>query len=190
MPQSNAEILMEGRTLMYRNFSGAPTRFKEEGHRSFAVVLDKEEAEAMAADGWAIRYLRPRDEYEEALPIISVKVQYKTRGMPPQCYLVTEAGKALLAEDQLIALDWVKIKNADLVIRAYNWTNARGESGTSAYLKKIYVTMEEDALERKYRDVPDSALGAITAGENFEETPAIHMASETLAITRGEGVPF
>jgi len=46
-------------------------------------------------------------------------------------------------------LDWADIKTADLIARGYDW-NVGGKSGTKAYLQSLFVTIEEDALERKY----------------------------------------
>jgi hypothetical protein len=58
---------------------------------------------------------------------------------------------------------------------------------TTAYLKAIYLTLQEDPLERKYRDVPDSARGILTMRSDFEPAGVIQASSEILAIERGGG---
>jgi hypothetical protein len=46
-------------------------------------------------------------------------------------------------------LDWADIRTCDLIARAYEWT-VNGKTGVKAYLQSMFITIEEDALERKY----------------------------------------
>jgi hypothetical protein len=46
-------------------------------------------------------------------------------------------------------LDWAEFENIDLIVSGYDW-DVNGKQGTKAYLKKMYVTLVEDELDRKY----------------------------------------
>lgn len=159
-----SNITIEGARLVFRNFSGAEGKYNRAGDRNFTVFLDADDAEQMAKDGWNVKYLQPRDDQEEAQAILSVAVSYK--GRPPKIMMVTSKGKTPVGEDMVDILDWAEIKTADLIINPYEW-EVNGKTGIKAYLKSLYIVLEEDELDRKYIDVPDSASNSIV-GESYE----------------------
>jgi hypothetical protein len=164
-------IVLENRRIHFRNFAGAEGRFNNAGNRNFVVFLDTEEAEAMEKDGWPIRWLEPRDEDDGKAPILKVRVKWPkegSKGRPPRVVLITGNGKTNLSEEMVSLLDWADIENVDLIVRAYHY-DISGKTGVSAYVNSMYVTIREDELEKKYRDVPDSAAAVTVANE--EETP-------------------
>jgi hypothetical protein len=152
MPAENT-VLMEGVRLVFRNFTGKEGQYNREGDRNFGVILPEDTAEAMAADGWNVKWLQPRDddEGEEQTPWLPVKIGYG-RGRPPKIMLVTERGRTALDENTIDTLDWADITNVDLIVRPYNY-DVGGRTGIAAYVQSMYVTIEEDALERKYAEM-------------------------------------
>lgn len=150
--------VLENVRIVFRNFSGAEGKYNRAGDRNFAVLLDDETAQAMANDGWNVKYLKPREEDEAPQAYLQVKVSYK--GRPPKVVMITSRGKSNLGEDMVSILDWTEIKNVDMTLNPYEW-EVNGKTGVTAYLKTIFVTIHEDALDLKYADVPDSAAGAI-----------------------------
>lgn len=152
MPAHDGTLVMEDARIVFRNFAGKEGMYNREGDRNFCVLLEPKLAETMAKDGWNIKTLRPREEGEEGTPYIQVSVGFK--GRPPRIVLISSKGRVDLGQHECEILDWVDIKQCDLIIRPYNWS-VNGKSGVKAYLKSIFIIMNEDYLELKYAEVPE-----------------------------------
>lgn len=140
-------FMIEDARIIFRNFSGKEGPYNSEGDRNFCVVLDPVVGKQMLEDGWNIKFLQSREDGEEDTPYIQVRVNFKQR--PPRVVMITSTSRTSLKEDSVDTLDWADIQTADLICRGYEWT-VNGKSGVKAYLQSLFVTIEEDALERKY----------------------------------------
>lgn len=140
-------FMIEDARIIFRNFSGKEGQYNREGDRNFAVVLPPDVAKSMLEDGWNVRLLEAREEGDDDTPYISVAVNFNNR--PPRVVLLTSTTRTQLDESSVEILDWADIRTADLIARGYDW-NVNGKQGTKAYLQSLFVTIEEDALERKY----------------------------------------
>jgi hypothetical protein len=147
MPDDAKTFRIDDAKIIFRNFAGKEGQYNREGDRNFSVILDPIIAKEMLADGWNVKFLAPREEGEEETPYISVTVNFKNR--PPRVVMITSSGRTNLSEESVEVLDWADIAVADLLCRGYDW-EVNGKSGTKAYLKTLFVTVEEDELEQKY----------------------------------------
>lgn len=151
MARPTNKITIENARLIFRDFSGERSKFSSD--RTFGVVLEPEDAEQLSKDGWNVKRLEPREEGDDPLYFLSVKVIFGR--IPPTVVLLNgRARKTALTEETIGILDYVQIEKADMVIRPYNYDFA-GKTGTKAYLNALYVTKAEDTLEEKYADIPD-----------------------------------
>lgn len=146
-------IMMEGVRIIFRNFEGKEGPYNKAGERNFAVLLDEQTAETLAADGWNVKWLKPREDEPEddtEQPYLPVSLRYDV--FPPHVVLVTSRNRTTLDESQVEMLDYSDITNVDLIVRAHNWT-VNEKSGIKAYVKTMFVTIEEDALVQKYAEL-------------------------------------
>lgn len=158
---------LEGAEILFRNFSGKPGTFNAEGDRNFCVILPEHVAAKMIEAGMNVRELKPREEGDAPKPYIQVKVKYRGRkGLvkPPRVVLITSSGRTNLGEDDVNVLDFADIRRVDLIINPYRGV-INGREFTAAYLKTLFVTIEEDELERKYAATEDSARNVIPEDE-------------------------
>lgn len=183
-------VTMEGVTLLngqFRNFGGKPTRFNADGgKRTFAVQLSPDMAHTMKNDGWNVKFLEPREEGDEGVYFLKVNVKFG-KGRPPRCVIVTSRGRTNIPEEMVEMLDWVDIANVDLIVRAYHHDMNGG--GVAAYLQSIYVTVQEDDLEKKYANVPELTgsvpLALEAAGDQDVDDDFIDVED----VYEGEGAP-
>lgn len=160
MPISNnGSITLEGTRLFWRNFSGRATKVAPEGNRAFCTIIPDELADVLARDGWNVKRLDVKDDEIEdgeaqlGEAYLQVKVNFKFK--PPNIFTINSLGKRVqITEETVGSLDWVDYSNVDLSINPSPWDN-NGKSGIAAYLRSLYITLDEDDLDRKYAEAPE-----------------------------------
>lgn len=159
----NSNITIENARIGFRNFTGKESQFNRAGSRNFCIFLESDLASTLDKDGWNVKFLEPRDPDEEKQAYLPVEVKYLN--FPPKITIITGAGSQILDEDTVNILDWAEIETVDLIVRPYNW-ELNGKFGVKAYLKTMYVTIIEDELAKKYRDVP---ISGTAPDDEYEE---------------------
>lgn len=152
-PRVTENIKIENARLLFRNFSGREGKYNRAGQRNFCVYIeDPDYAQKLIDDGWNVRVRPPREEGDEPRYYIQVAVSFDN--IPPTVYMITKRAKVKLDEESIDALDFAEIRNVDLIIRPYNWIIQEGtkneKSGVKAYLRTMYVVIEEDEFAEKY----------------------------------------
>lgn len=153
-------LIIEDAKIIFKNFAGAEDRFNRAGNRNFAVIIDDPEmVDKLIADGWNIKVLKPRDEYDQPTHYLPVTVNLDNRNV--KLHLVTRKNVTLLNEETAELLDYTDLDNVDLAISPYDW-EVNGKTGRKAYLQTLYANVREDELAYKYErnnDINDSYHG-------------------------------
>jgi hypothetical protein len=155
--KTGSTVTLENVDIFYLNFEGKEGQYNKEGDRNFALGLTEDVAAEMMADGWNVKRTKVREEElaedPDAVgrPWLPIAVEFR-KGKPPKVVMITSRGKTVLHEDTIALLDSADIQNADVIFAASNW-EVNGNTGVKAYLRTLFVTIEEDELERKYADL-------------------------------------
>lgn len=150
--------MLEGVQIIFRNFTGRPGPFNQEGDRNFGVLLDEVQANGMTEDGWNVKWLEPREDVEEEVEPrgwLPCFLKYHGRNgpvRPPTVVLVTSRGRTNLGEDEVKLLDFADIINVDLIVRPFSW-EINNKTGVKAMVKSLFVTIDEDPLQKKYAEM-------------------------------------
>ena len=139
---------IENARIIYRNFSGAGSKFNREGDRNFAVIVPTEELkDELIENGWNVKVKPPREDYEEPFMFIPVKIKFNNRG--PAVYVESGDSVTRLTEDTVDMLDEIDIAHVSMDLRPYDW-EVNGKTGRTAYLQSIKVTQNIDRFGAMY----------------------------------------
>lgn len=136
--------------IIYRNFSGAPSKFNREGDRNFAVSIpDQELANELIEEGWNVKIKAPREDGDEPFMYLPVKIKFNDRG--PNIYLRSGNARNKLDEETVGMIDDIDIIHVDMDIRPYDW-EVNGKQGRTAYLQSMEVFQNLDRFEARWAE--------------------------------------
>jgi len=147
-------LSVENAKILFRNFAGRGGQFNPEGRRNFCVLLDFEKGTKLQEEGWKVKWAKQRDPDEDPQAYLPVAVSYDH--IPPKIVMITSSKQTLLDESNVMVIDTAEIKNVNLIIRPYNW-DVNGQKGVKAYLKTMYIELEEDEFAYLYKDIPETS---------------------------------
>ena len=143
-------ISIKNAHIMFRNFSGRPGQYNRDGKRAFSVIIeDPDMAKKLLSDGWNVHERQAKEEGDP--PVYTIQVEASFDNIPPRIMRITAHNKMILDAEDVGMLDTDEIKTIDLIIRPYNW-EVNGKKGVKAYLKSMYVTIDEDEFAEKYAE--------------------------------------
>jgi hypothetical protein len=164
-------LKIEGTRIVFRpNFEGKEEQFNREGDRYFNVEVMPEDVDALIDKGWNVKSWQGKEEGDEPVYFIKVKVSYKIK--PPRLVLITSRGRIPLDEETCDMLDWTEFEFVDVIINASRY-NINGRSGISAYLKTGMFVVAEDELEQKYAHLPEVGMDPVLALPPGEDDPNV-----------------
>lgn len=146
-------IIINGAKIFFKNFAGKESQYNAEGNRNFCVKIDNDLAEKLEADGWKVKYTKPRDEEDIPEPYLQINVSYRRKA--PKIVCIEGNRRQEFDESRVDMLDWMDLSNTDLRINGSHWEFA-GKTGIKGYLDAMYITLEEDELDKKYSYLNDA----------------------------------
>lgn len=138
---------IEEAQIIWRNFSGAPSKYNADGERNFCVVLkDNVEYEKLIEEGWNAKVREPDGED----PLFYLKVKVNVDGKyPPRIKMIFGDKAVDVDRNNIELLDGADIRYCDMVISPYEW-EMNGNKGIAAYLKELYVICNTSRIGEKY----------------------------------------
>lgn len=157
MNERPQNLIIENGQLMggpYKNFSGKGTQKNPEGKRNFCILIDPELVDTLNAEGWNVKFTKPRNEEFEPQPYLKVNVSYAFK--PPVIKVITSKSRKVtnITERTIDMLDWAEIESVDVNINPSSKTyeNGDGREIYSAYLQSMNVVIAEDPIANKYSE--------------------------------------
>lgn len=142
------ERFIEDAHVIWRNMEGRQTPYNVPGKRNFSIVLTLELAAELEREGWEPKYKLPKEEGDEPLIHLPIKVNFESK-VPPKVVMITAKNRTPLDKDTVKIFDRVVITYCDIMLNQYPW-EVNGKSGVTAYLKTIFFKIYEDPIDLKY----------------------------------------
>lgn len=146
------KVRIEGAEVVpaLKNFGG--DKFGPSGMRDFVIALDDEQAAVLADMGYNIFFFNTQDDEGNEVQIPELKIRVRFDKFPPDVYTVygDEHGTITQIDENTVSeLDNMRFLRCDIAFTPYNWER-NGKSGTTAYLRTMYVVIPKKDFADKY----------------------------------------
>jgi len=133
----------------WRNFKGRKTPYNSEGKRNFNIIIPENRVSELIREGYPVKQMKPREDPDDIPPYyLKININFDSR-IPPRVVLLMGRRRKTLTERTIESLDWQVIEIADISFNPNDW-EVGDKTGRNAYLKSLFVRVEEDPLESKY----------------------------------------
>lgn len=140
----------------YKNFSGRKNEYNRVGWRTFCIIIDDMEfAEQLKDDGWNVKIRMPKDEGDQPLYYLQLKLSYNSdesnvngmRFSNPTVKRISGHNIVDLTPETCGQLDDDEVESVDIRIRPSQWS-VRGETGYTGYVKELYAVVSESLADK------------------------------------------
>ena len=144
--------VFENARLGKKNFKGALNQWGDDRGRTFRIYFteDPDRAEELRSRGYNIQGGDPIDGQEGEFYPEYLEVSVMFGQYPPEIWITNgtiDDQPRALSEETVASLDSYRFASADVVVRGNSW-KVGPKSGIKAYLKKIYVSIDKDAVNQ------------------------------------------
>lgn len=134
----------------FSHFDGRLDTFNDEGDHNFVVIIPEEDAQRLAAVGWAVKEKDPLEEGDP--PEFHLKCKISYRFEDPKIYLIKGERKFRAAEEDLGDINRATCERVDVILSPSRWSRPDGTSGVTAYTKELYAVVRESRFAAQYSE--------------------------------------
>ena len=131
---NQTQLTLENVRIIYPNFAGRESEYNTKGSREFALALDPELGQELAAQGLNVKFpAEDQPNGPEIQPWIKIVLVNNGNGT-----IINPTDVS-----QIIMLDEVTAgARANVIVNPYNWS-AAGRTGIKAYINKLYIYIDD-----------------------------------------------
>ena len=175
---SSMTVTFKDVELRWKNFSGKSDDFNPQGKRFFHIVLNEEMAnelrnvELTTKSGKIVHGANVKTHIPktgEGDPMYTLKILIGDF-FPEEVIRVTPESRMKLNEDTIGNLDREYIEKAKVMVTLSPYERP-GNTGITAYCRKLAVWIKEDNFDEDFKDIPEvgSGMKAVTYGDDADD---------------------
>lgn len=170
---SSMTVTFKDVEMRWKNFSGKSDDFNPQGKRFFHIVLNEDMVEELrnveltTKSGKTVRGANVKTHVPkngEGEPMYTLKVLIGDF-FPEEVIRITPESRMKLTEDNIGNLDREYIEKAKVMVTLSPYERP-GNTGITAYCRKLAVWIKEDNFDEDFRDIPEVGNGKYSPAEN------------------------
>ena len=170
---SSMTVTFKDVEMRWKNFSGKSDDFNPQGKRFFHIVLNEDMVEELrnveltTKSGKTVRGANVKTHVPkngEGDPMYTLKVLIGDF-FPEEVIRITPESRMKLTEDNIGNLDREYIEKAKVMVTLSPYERP-GNTGITAYCRKLAVWIKEDNFDEDFRDIPEVGNAKYSPAEN------------------------